>query len=64
MKHATNFHRCDDHHLEESSKLSYCDKPGNDDYFPLGEEYEDEIGINDQQLGEKQTLSKKSSYFK
>ncbi|XP_072743403.1 uncharacterized protein [Anoplolepis gracilipes] len=62
IKHATNFHRCDDHHFEES-KLLYSDRLGNDDYFPQGEEYEDEIGTDDHQLGEKKTLSKKSSHF-
>lgn len=60
-KYATNFHRCDDNHFEEST-LSYSDRPGNDDYFPQGEEYEDEIGTDDQQLGGRNTLSKKSSH--
>lgn len=60
-KHATKFHRCDDHHFEKS-KLLYSDRPGNDDYFPQGEEYEDEIGIDDQQIGKRETSDKKSSH--
>ncbi|KAL6420193.1 hypothetical protein ACFW04_013816 [Cataglyphis niger] len=61
-KLATNFHRCDDQHIEESN-LSYYDRPSNDDYFPQGEEYEDEIGTDDQQLKtEKKTPNKKSSH--
>jgi len=39
-------------------KLSHDHKQGNDDYFPQGEEYEEEIGIDDYQLGKK-TPSKK-----
>ncbi|KMQ95627.1 sex-regulated protein janus-a [Lasius niger] len=42
------------------STLSYGDRPGNDDYFPQGEEYEDEIGTDDHQLGGRNTLSKES----
>ncbi|XP_011708292.1 PREDICTED: uncharacterized protein LOC105463004 isoform X4 [Wasmannia auropunctata] len=37
----------------EKSKLSHDDKLGNDDYFPQGEEYEEEIGTENYQLNKK-----------
>lgn len=42
---------CSDREFEES-KLLY-DRQGGDDYFPQGEEYEEEIGTGDHQLGKK-----------
>ncbi|XP_011874124.1 PREDICTED: uncharacterized protein LOC105565488 [Vollenhovia emeryi] len=53
----TGLCRCSECGLDES-KLSQ-DRQGNDDYFPQGDEYEEEIGIDDHQLGKK-TPSKKS----
>lgn len=47
----TNFHRCDDRQFDESEPL--YDKLLHDDYFPQGEEYEEEIGTGDHQLGRK-----------
>lgn len=44
----------------EESKLPYSDRQGNDDYFPQGEEYEEEIGTDDYHLG-KTTPNKKPS---
>ncbi|EZA50833.1 hypothetical protein X777_10466 [Ooceraea biroi] len=45
----------------EESKLSYGDRPRNDDYFPQGEEYEDEIGMDEHQLGYKKDSSTQST---
>lgn len=52
-----NFRHCSESEFEES-KLPH-DKQGNDDYFPQGEEYEEEIGIDDHQLGKKTPRQKK-----
>ncbi|TGZ37533.1 Sex-regulated protein janus-A [Temnothorax longispinosus] len=54
----SNLRHCRDREFDES-KLSH-DRQGNDDYFPQGEEYEEEIGTEDYQLGKK-TPSKKPS---
>lgn len=51
-----NSRRCSESELEES-KLSY-DKQSNDDYFPQGEEYEEEIGTDDHQLDKKTSRKK------
>lgn len=52
QKHFVADHRyCSDREFEKS-KLSY-DRQGGDDYFPQGEEYEEEIGTGDHQLGKK-----------
>lgn len=53
----TDLRHCGDRESEKS-KLPY-EKQGNDDYFPQGEEYEEEIGTDDYQLGKK-TPRKKS----
>ncbi|KYQ57413.1 hypothetical protein ALC60_03374 [Trachymyrmex zeteki] len=45
----TDLRYCSDREFEES-KLLY---DANDDYFPQGEEYEEEIGTDDYQLGKK-----------
>lgn len=42
---AVDFHRCSGE--REESRQSYGDRLRNDDYFPQGEEYEDEIGMED-----------------
>lgn len=42
--------QCDDC---ESGKSKLQDRQANDDYFPQGEEYEEEIGVNDSQLSKK-----------
>lgn len=60
----TDLRHCGDHEFEES-KLSYSDRQGNDDYFPQGEEYEEEIGTDDYQLDKttSKTPSKKPSHL-
>lgn len=47
----TDSRHCSESEFEES-KMPY-DKQVNDDYFPQGEEYEEEIGIDDHQIGNK-----------
>nr|XP_012214529.1 PREDICTED: uncharacterized protein LOC105667358 [Linepithema humile] len=47
----SNFRRCDDRQFDESKPL--YDKQLHDDYFPQGDEYEEEIGTGDHQLGKK-----------
>ncbi|XP_032674991.1 uncharacterized protein LOC116845889 isoform X7 [Odontomachus brunneus] len=44
----TSSRRCDRRQPGES-ELSYGDRPSNDDYFPQGEEFEDEIGMDNHQ---------------
>lgn len=34
---------------DEESELSYGDRPSNDDYFPQGEDFEDEVDMDDRQ---------------
>lgn len=46
---ASDSRHCDDH----SNESQLYDKILHDDYFPQGEEYEEEIGTGDQQLGKK-----------
>lgn len=49
---------CDQRHIDEP-KLTYTDRVRNDDYFPQGEEYEDEIGIDEHQLGNIKKIQQK-----
>ncbi|KYM98264.1 hypothetical protein ALC62_11028 [Cyphomyrmex costatus] len=51
----TDLRYCSDCEFKESdeSKESTLTYDANDDYFPQGEEYEEEIGIDDYQIGKK-----------
>lgn len=55
-------YRCDDRQIEET-KLLDGDRQRNDDYFPQGEEYEEEIGTDEHQLDHKNSKKQLATNF-